>query len=65
MLGQGAREQRAEGDQAPVQQVDAHDATPHVAMAELRRAFKPERLDVVEHRRGIVESGPEPELSVV
>ena len=41
------------------------DATPHVAMAELRRAFKPERLEVVEHRRGIVESGPEPALSVV
>jgi hypothetical protein len=35
------------------------DATPHVAMAELRRAFKPERLEVVEHRRGLCERTPE------
>ena len=41
------------------------DATPHVAMTELRRAFKPERLEVVEHRRGICERMPEPALAVV
>lgn len=41
------------------------DAMPHVAMAELRRAFKPDRLEVVEHRRGICERAPEPELAVV
>jgi S-adenosylmethionine decarboxylase len=41
------------------------EATPHVAMAELRRAFKPERLEVVEHRRGLCERTPEPMLTVV
>lgn len=40
------------------------DAMPHVAMAELRRAFKPERLEVVEHRRGIVQSLAGPELAI-
>jgi S-adenosylmethionine decarboxylase len=40
-------------------------AIPHVAMAELKKAFKPERLEVVEHRRGIMESGPSAELAIV
>lgn len=41
------------------------DAVPHVAMAELRKAFRPERLEVVEHRRGILAGGSEAELTVV
>ncbi len=40
-------------------------AIPHVAIAELKKAFKPERLEVVEHRRGIVENGPGAALAVV
>lgn len=41
------------------------DAVPHVAMTELKKAFKPECLEVVEHRRGIVESGAGAELTIV
>jgi S-adenosylmethionine decarboxylase len=41
------------------------DAVPHVAMAELQKAFRPERLEVVEHRRGILTCGGEAELTVV
>ena len=41
------------------------DAVPHVAMAELKKAFRPERLEGVEHRRGILACGSEAALAVV
>ena len=40
-------------------------AIPHVAMAELKKAFKPQRLEVVEHRRGIMENGASADLAIV
>jgi S-adenosylmethionine decarboxylase len=40
------------------------DAVPHVAIEELRSAFAPSRIDVLEHRRGTVDDGVGSDRSV-
>lgn len=40
------------------------DAVPHVAIEELRAAFRPSRLEVGEHRRGVVDAPAEAERAV-